>query len=100
MKKIITCFIAFAVLFTCASVGVWAADESDEAMLGDVDGNGRLNLLDATLFVQYLTGWDSAKEKVVLEACDCNGDGKLNLTDVTKLIRHIAGVDQHFDGPC
>ncbi|MCL1809117.1 MAG: dockerin type I domain-containing protein [Clostridiales bacterium] len=56
---------------------------------GDVDGNGRVAPMDATLLSRYLAGWPG----VVINraAADVDGDGEITPFDLTILQRHIAG---------
>ena len=64
---------------------------SDQAhTLGDVTGDGTVNLIDAVYVIQYYNGTKTltATEKT---AADVNKDGVVNLTDVLKIIQYYNG---------
>ena len=53
---------------------------------GDVNGDGLVNITDATLLINYLLN-DSQDE--LTPAADVNGDGLFNITDATELINRL-----------
>ena len=64
---------------------------SDQAhTLGDVTGDGTVNLIDAVYVIQYYNGTKTltATEKT---AADVNKDGVVNLTDALKIIQYYNG---------
>ncbi|MCL1809110.1 MAG: dockerin type I domain-containing protein [Clostridiales bacterium] len=56
---------------------------------GDVDGNGRVAPMDASLLSRYLADWPGIAINMV--AADVDGDGEVTLLDLAILHRHIAG---------
>ena len=56
--------------------------EQPTILLGDLDGNGKLNNRDLGLMQKYLNDWEV---DIVEEALDVNGDGKLNNRDLGAL---------------
>ena len=54
-----------------------------EVLMGDVNGDGLVNLTDVTLLISYLV---NGGVEIDLEAADVSGDGELSVTDVTRLI--------------
>lgn len=60
-------------------------------MLGDVDLNGKLSVLDATDVQKYIAGIKSFTEVKKLNA-DFNGDGKISVLDATEIQKRIAGL--------
>lgn len=56
----------------------------EDVAIGDVDGDGWINVGDVTMLIAYILGFDTPG--VVLEACDINDDGNINVADVTTLI--------------
>ncbi len=63
--------------------------ENDISHIGDVDGNGSINVKDVTLLIRHLTGgWDVTINEV---NADVNVDGIVNTKDVTILRRYLAG---------
>ena len=60
-----------------------------EVMLGDVNGDGRVNARDARLLLRYIAGL----VELDLAAADYNGDSKINARDARAILRAIAGLD-------
>ena len=58
-----------------------------EWMLGDVSGDGMVNVGDVTKLIAYILGNDV--DEFVIEAANCDGEGSINVADVTKLIHYI-----------
>ena len=59
----------------------------EEPLLGDVNGDGFVNISDVTLFVNSMM--TEALENLVIENADINSDGNINISDVTTLINMI-----------
>ncbi|MGN0115843.1 MAG: dockerin type I repeat-containing protein [Acutalibacteraceae bacterium] len=57
---------------------------------GDVDSNGKINLLDLIALRKHLAKWDI---DIDLSAADCNCDGKINLLDLIQLRKYLAKWD-------
>lgn len=57
------------------------------ALLGDVNGDGEVNVSDVTALINRILGTASFDDSV----CDINGDGVVNVSDVTALINNILG---------
>lgn len=75
-------------LFTVQTVKV-KNESISTAVIGDLNGDGNVNLKDVTILRRYIAGgWDVAAD---INAADLNGDGNVNLKDVTILRRYIAG---------
>lgn len=55
-----------------------------QVLPGDLDGNGRLNIGDVTMLIDYLLS--SASATIIPEAGDVDGDGNVSISDVTQLI--------------
>ena len=64
--------------------------------MGDVNGDGTVNLKDAVMIRRYIAGnWDIDINETI---ADVNGDGTVNLKDVVMIRRYIAGNwDVSFD---
>ena len=64
-------------------------DDSKFTRMGDLNGDGTVNLKDAVLLRRYIAGgWNAEIDK---NCADVNGDGEINLKDVVMLRRRIAG---------
>ena len=55
--------------------------------VGDVNGDGNINIADVTALIRYLLSGDDTG--VWVDATDCNQDGELNIADVTALISMV-----------
>ena len=55
----------------------------DDFLLGDVNGDGLVNISDATMLINYLLNGTGVIDE---RAADMNGDGVVNITDATLLI--------------
>ena len=53
-------------------------------ILGDVSGDGSINILDVVMIVQIVIGNDE-----IVQSADFNGDGSINILDVVQLIQII-----------
>ena len=56
--------------------------------LGDVNGDGEVNIADATVLIDYLLG-NNTLTNIHLEVADMNGDNEINIADVTSLIDNL-----------
>ena len=55
-----------------------------EVLMGDVNGDGKINITDVTLLITSALNDDVTGSN--LETADMNGDGMINITDVTSVI--------------
>ncbi len=62
---------------------------NDETVVGDVNGDGSVNISDVTVLIDYLLG--SGTATVDMDAADVNSDGLVNISDVTILIDMLLG---------
>ncbi|MBR5722727.1 MAG: carbohydrate-binding protein [Oscillospiraceae bacterium] len=78
-----------AVQTTVTTVTTVTTASVQAAKLGDVNGDGSIDLKDVTVLRRYLAGgWNA----VIIEAnSDVNKDGSIDLKDVTVLRRYLAG---------
>ncbi len=60
-------------------------------ILGDVDGDGEVTSVDATLIQRYDVQM-SVGDNFDLTAADVNGDGEVDILDVTLIQRYLAGI--------
>ena len=61
--------------------------EEPEYELGDVNGDGAVNISDVTALINYLLTKDPST--IVMEAADLNGDQNVNISDATALINRL-----------
>ena len=76
-----------AILF---GVYVKLGGESDDYMLGDITGDGKVSIEDATALQRYLAEFDGIDKTRVEKCGDVNRDGKINIEDVTFMQRFLA----------
>ncbi len=67
-------------------------DTAPAVLLGDVNGDGRINARDARALLRYIAGLDESGT-IEEAAADFNGDGRINARDARALLRAIAGLD-------
>ncbi len=65
-----------------------ATEEDIDPIIGDVNADGQLNVLDAILIVQHILGQNELTGDELSRA-DTNQDGGINILDVTTLITQI-----------
>jgi UDP-N-acetyl-D-galactosamine dehydrogenase len=63
--------------------------QPEPVTLGDVDGNGIINVTDVTYIINHILG--KTDEGFRPEAADMDGNGLINVTDVTHVISKILG---------
>lgn len=63
-------------------------DPEPEPIIGDANGDGAVNLADASHTLKHIAGWDV---EIDLAAANMNGDTGVNLVDVSRILKLIAG---------
>jgi len=87
----------YRVVPTGAKNDVGASNEvvvkTNAARIGDVNGDGKINVEDAILILGSITGKSTltAQQKAV---ADTNGDGKINVADAIKVLRIAVGLEK------
>ena len=83
--------------YTCEGCGetrtevIEKTGESD-VLLGDANGDGKVNARDARALLRFIAGLTEESE-IDQIAADYNGDGKINARDARAILRHIAGLE-------
>ena len=93
-KRAFIAAVLSAMLVTAGFPAVASAAEN-EVLLGDVNGDGKVDVTDATtvqMIVAELTKVSDARMK----AADVNGDGDVNITDVTLIQQYAAEISTDF----
>ena len=62
-----------------------------EVLLGDVNGDGKVNGTDTNLIFRHVSGTTELSGEQ-MKAADVNGDGKVNGTDTNLVFRFVSGV--------
>ena len=66
-----------------------------ELLLGDVDGSGKVNIIDANMIRRHAAKLITLEEEQLL-AADVNGDGKVNIIDANLIRRYVAHLIDVF----
>ena len=89
-KRAFIATVLSAMLIT-AAFPIAASAAGNEVLLGDVNGNGKVEVTDATM-VQMIAAELTTVSAERMKAADVNGDGEVNIADVNCLIDVILGV--------
>lgn len=65
-----------------------------EVLLGDVNGDGKLGIPDATLALQIAVGIMKTPTSDQIAAGDVNKNGKVDIADVTRILRAAVGLEK------
>ncbi|MGN0151181.1 MAG: dockerin type I domain-containing protein [Wujia sp.] len=76
--------------------GGGGSSEPSDTKKGDVNGDGKISVLDIVKIQRVLVGLDTPDDETK-KACDINGDGKITVIDIVKLQRHIVGIETLAD---
>jgi hypothetical protein len=68
---------------------VYNAVTPEEGMLGDVNGDSRVNVSDVSALINMILGLEPMDQA----RADVNCDGRVNVSDVSKLINIILGIE-------
>ena len=84
-------------IYTDGTESVWSNIQhvtlvggGDEPLIGDVNGDGEVNIGDVTAIIDYLLG--TAGDNFNVEAADVNRDGEVNIGDVTAIIDMLLSI--------
>ena len=81
-----------------SSMNVISQDDGDDdtfeipicqSPLGDVNGDGHINMTDVIVMINYILGHDTPS--FIRELADLNGDDKVNMSDIVCIIGIILG---------
>jgi hypothetical protein len=74
-----------------ADVAFNTLPRAQQALPGDVDGDGKLSVKDAIALLRFVAGF-AAPTEAQKQAGDTNGDGKLDVRDAVAVLRKVAGL--------
>ena len=66
------------------------------AKMGDVDKDGEVTPLDATLILKHVVGTVDLLASTPLEVIDVSGDGSVSALDATLILQYCVGIIDHF----
>ena len=61
-------------------------------LLGDADGNGKINMGDIQVIYAHVTGNQTFTDDYIKKVADVTGETRLNMGDINKLYAHVRGV--------
>lgn len=76
-------------------------DELDKAtdvryMSGDIDMNGKITIIDATLLQLYLNEENLGETDIAVIASDTDGSGEIDINDITEIQKYIVGIVEYL----
>ena len=68
-------------------------------MLGDVNGDDAVDILDIQQILNYLAGEESVLDQndAAMKAADVNIDNSVDILDVQQILNYLAGEESVFD---
>lgn len=79
---------------------VWSPDydfDGTTVNYGDANGDDDINMLDASLILKHVAGWEDLD--IDLTSADANGDGVVDIRDASLVLKHVAGWSDIVFGP-
>ncbi len=90
-QKMVSMVSGDVILFNTDHFSYYAVVQLGSRLSGDVNGDGKVNMLDSTILRRYLAGWENVN--INASNADVSGDGKVNMLDSTILRRYLANWD-------
>lgn len=77
------------------------ADELNKAtdvryMSGDIDMDGKITIIDATLLQLYLNEENLGETDIAVIASDTDGSGEIDINDITEIQKYIVGIVEYL----
>ena len=63
-----------------------------QVMLGDINGDREVDIIDAGIIVQYANGINTNLSEKQLQAADVNGDGEVDIIDAGMIVQYANGI--------
>ena len=70
--------------------------DTDKLILGDINGDRKINVLDAVLVLQHILQLDELTDGNALDMADVNRDNNINVIDVTMIMQYSLGKLDSF----
>ncbi len=91
VKKILSVALCVVFVFSSMALSVFAEDEATEPLLGDVDGNGKVDTVDARKILRMAAGIEYVDDEV-LAVADMNADGVVSIDDAVLALRQATDI--------
>ena len=97
MKKFVSLLLVFVLSVSCmiGAMPVSAAEDDTTVPLGDVNIDGDVDVIDATLLQRYCVGMSNIY--ISFWSSDVDDDGYVTIIDVTLIQRYLAGLSTFCD---
>ena len=69
----------------------WFSEYTPSAKIGDVDGDGEVTVMDATLVQKYIASLETLTDSQ-LNVADVNGDGEISVLDATQIQKIVVNL--------
>ena len=69
----------------------WFSEYTPSAKIGDVDGDGEVTVMDATLVQKYIVSLETLTDSQ-LNVADVNGDGEISVIDATQIQKIVVNL--------
>ena len=69
----------------------WFNEYTPSSKIGDVDGDGEVTVMDATLVQKYIVSLETLTDSQ-LNVADVNGDGEITVLDATQIQKIIVNL--------
>ena len=83
MNKLINLNILMCISFACT-----LSNLNSQSFMGDVNGDGKINLLDFVKVVNHIQGTEFLTDKSHILQADVNGDGLINSYDLEESMKY------------
>lgn len=67
--------------------------KTGSVILGDINGDEKINIIDAMKIFHYVSG---RNKNIEISKADINGDGKVNIIDAMKIFHYISGRNKDY----
>ena len=91
LKQTLAAILAATMMTAMFSTGAAAAEQSDAALLGDVDGDGAVTITDAT-FIQHKLAGSPIPFEFDERVADADEDNSITITDVTYIQKWLTDL--------
>ena len=69
----------------------WFSEYTPSANIGDVDGDGEVTVMDATLVQKYIASLETLTDSQ-FNVADVNGDGEISVLDATQIQKIVVNL--------
>jgi hypothetical protein len=82
-------------IYRLFTLKIYSNVEIPKGLLGDVNGDGLVNVIDATTIQKYIVNQTKLSSKGLILA-DVDGNGVVNIVDATSIQKHSIGMNTSY----